>query len=476
MKFFTPYLLISLFLINLAATSCNVFDSTPDLQEIQERDTLRAVTGYNPVSYFIYRGEPMGYDYELLNRLAENLDLRLDVQVSNSIEGMMALLNDKKADLIAYNLTITEERSGRVNFTVPLNETREVLVQKKPDNWRHLSRGALEETIVRDSSELAGDTIVVRRGSAFVNTLKELSSAIEGEIHIAEADPEITTEQLIQRVADGEIKFTVADENIALINQSYLPVLDVETSLSQSRQIAWAVNHGAENLLDTVNKWIDSERGTTEFNVIYNKYFKNRRAFRSRAASDLLLTFGGQLSPYDDLIRQYAEEINWDWRLLAALIYQESRFNPNAQSWSGARGLMQLMPRTAREYGAQNVTNPEQNIRAGTGLIEWLQNYWKDKIEDPFERQKFVLASYNVGQGHVQDARRLAEKHGANPDVWNGNVEEYMLKKAEEQYYTDEVVRHGYARGSEPVKYVNSIYYIYQHYQKGVDMAMAMAE
>lgn len=443
-----------------------------DLPEIKERDTLRAVTGYNPVSYFIYRGEPMGYDYELLQRLAEHLDLKLDVSVVNSINGMFRHLSHGRSDIIAYNLTVTDERAQKVNFTNPLHSTREVLVQKRPDGWRGMGQQAIDDALKRDSTELAGDTILVRNGSAFIKTLEAISSAIEGEIHIKEAEPEVTTEQLIKQVANGEIAYTVADENIATINQAYLPNIDIEMALTKEQPIAWAVNHGSEILRDSVSNWIESQKGTEVYNVIYNKYFKNRRAFRSRVADDLFLAVGGSLSPYDDLIRKYADKIDWDWRLLAALIYQESRFDPHARSWAGAVGLMQLMPRTARAHGAQNITDPEQNIRAGVNLIQWLQDYWEDEIDDPWERQKFVLASYNVGQGHVQDARRLAEKHGADKNVWKDNVQEYMLKKAQKEYYTSDVVRHGYARGTEPVKYVESIYYIYNHYQRGAEMAL----
>ena len=151
-------------------------------------------------------------------------------------------------------------------------------------------------------------------------------------------------------------------------------------------------------------------------------------------------------------------DIQWDWRLLAALIYQESQFNPKEESWVGAQGLMQLVPGTAAEFGAKNILDPEQNIKAGTRYLQWLQDYWKKHIDDASVLEKFVLASYNSGQGHVLDAVRLAEKYGKNPEKWEDSVEFYLLQKSKPKYYKDPVVSSGYCRGSEPVNYIKSIY------------------
>ena len=156
--------------------------------------------------------------------------------------------------------------------------------------------------------------------------------------------------------------------------------------------------------------------------------------------------------------------MNWDWRLLASLVYQESQFLPYKKSWAGAVGLMQLMPKTAREFGAHDLLDPQENINAGTNYLRWLQNYWRD-IPNSGERVKFVLASYNVGTGHVQDARRLAEKYGKDPNIWEDNVAFFLLKKSQKEYYDDEVVNFGYCRGEEPIRYVDEILKRYEHYK-----------
>jgi membrane-bound lytic murein transglycosylase F len=157
--------------------------------------------------------------------------------------------------------------------------------------------------------------------------------------------------------------------------------------------------------------------------------------------------------------------LGWDWRLLASQVYQESRFNPKAKSWAGAVGLMQMLPETAREYGAKNLYDSYENLRAGANYLKWLLNYWKD-IEDETERVKFAMASYNCGFGHVEDAQKLAEKYDAESDVWTDQVNQYILKLSEKKFFNDEVVKYGYCRGEEPYKYVQEIFERYEHYKR----------
>ncbi|MEX0779846.1 MAG: transporter substrate-binding domain-containing protein [Balneolales bacterium] len=436
-----------------------------DLKEIQERGTLYAITSYSPLSYFIYRGEPMGYEYELLTLLADELEVDLELIVATDISQMMEMLNNGEGDLIAFSLTIMNTRAEQIAFTAALNTTRQVLVQRKPENWRSMRLHEIEQSMTRNPIELNGETIHVRKGSSYVPRLENLGDEIGGHINIVETSSDETTDDLIKLVAEDSLKYTISDENIAKVNQSYYPNIDITTAISLPQQTAWATRKNSPELLNAVNDWIIEMQRGADYYVIYNKYFENNRAYQARAQSDFLSFQGGQISEYDELIIQYSEDTNLDWKLLAALIYQESEFNPNAVSWTGATGLMQLMPRTARAYGANNPSNPEENIKAGSNFIKWLENYWVDKIDDEKERMNFVLASYNVGQGHVQDARRLTEKYGGDPDMWN-DVSEYLLKKSEEEFYNDEVVRYGYCRGEEPVNYVRDIKYIHKHYER----------
>ena len=181
--------------------------------------------------------------------------------------------------------------------------------------------------------------------------------------------------------------------------------------------------------------------------------------------SDFFTAKCGCISPYDDLIKDFAEDIDWDWRLLTSLIYQESGFDPNSSSWAGAEGLMQLMPETAAEYGLDSTANPQDNIEAGVKYLKWLEVQFEEKVTDSLERRKFVLAAYNVGLGHIFDAMRLAEKYELDPQMWKDNVAEMILKKSNPTYYRDEVVYYGYCRGTETYKYVNEINSRFEHYK-----------
>jgi membrane-bound lytic murein transglycosylase F len=448
---------------------CVCEQRTIDLDEIRERGEIIAITSYSPLSYFIYRGQPMGYEYELLQLAGEYLDIAVTIKLARDIDGMIDMLNNGEGDLIAYGLTITAERRDQVAFTHPLNITRQVLVQRKPENWRNMQLHQIERELIRSPIDLAGKQVHVRKGSAYVTRLHNLSREIGGDIEVTEAPGEITTEDLIRQVSDGSIELTVADENIARIKAAYYRDIDVDTPVSLPQQTAWAVRHTSKSLLEALNQWLAAAQNDAEYYVIYNKYYENRRAFAARYESEYFPVTGGSISPYDDILRTEAERLGWDWRLLAALVYQESQFRPRARSWAGAVGLMQLMPRTAREFGATDLFDPEQNIRAGVNFIDWLDTYWSEDIRDAHERLKFVIASYNVGQGHVQDARRLAEAFGSDPNVWKNNVEHYMMKKSDPEYYNMEIVNFGYASGTEPVTYVDTIFNLYQHYTNFIE-------
>lgn len=433
------------------------------LEKIRQAGKLVGVTDYNSTNYFIYRGKPMGFQYDLLKRYAKHLDVELEIKVTKDMEKSYTFLNKGTADIMAFNLAVTEERRDRINFTVPYTQTRQVLVQRKPEDWRSLSDRALERELIRNQLELKGKVIYVRANSSYEQRLRNLSQEIGGGIRIIEKE-NYSEEQLIALVARGEIDYTVCDENVAKVNSTYYPNIDVKTAISFPQNLAWGIPRNADSLLVSVNNWINEFKTTLDYALIYNKYFKNRKSALIWK-SDYYTISSGKISPYDELIKQYSDEIGWDWRLLASLIFQESRFKPNAESWAGAYGLMQLMPSVLNRFGVEDKSSPRQNIQAGVKFLEWLDNQVKKLgIRDRRERIKFVLAAYNVGLGHVMDARRLAEKYGGDPDKWSV-IKEYLLKKSNPQYYNDEVVYYGYARGIETYNYVDQILDRYEHYK-----------
>ena len=435
-----------------------------DLDQIRERGFLQAIVDNNSISYFIYRGQPMGYEYELLQSLTRHLKIKLKIKVISGIEQSIDLLNRGEGDLIAFPLTITQERTKYLQFTNTQFNTCQVLVQKKPTNWRRMPQARLERTMVRSAVDLIGKEVHVMNESSFKDRLQNLSQEIGGEIIIHEDSATAETESLIQKVAMGEIQYTVTDQTIGMVNAIYYPNLDIGTVLSLPQQIAWAVRKNSPSLLGAVNEWLEELKRNGRFKSLYNKYFNNPRSSQIRITSDYSSLGGNKLSPYDDEIKSEAKILGWDWRLLASVVYQESNFQPNAESWAGAVGLMQLMPATAEEFGARDRTNPHQSLKAGVRYLKYLDKLWGKYVHDQNERLKFVLSSYNAGLSHIIDARNLAKKYGKDPTRWE-DVEIYLREKSNPKFYRDPVVVAGYCKCEEPVKYVREILNRYEEYK-----------
>ena len=439
------------------------FNNKWDLEQIKASGTLRALTVYSGTSYFLYKGRPMGYEFELLERFAEYLDVDLEMIVVNNINELFEKLNNGEGDIIAHGLTITTDRKEEVSFSNHLYLTKQVLVQKKPDNWRGMSWTKLKKALVHDTIDLLGDTISIRSMTSYKERIYNLSDELGGTIHINLLSGELATDEIIEKVVNGDIKYTIADNNIASIMATYYPILDVKVLVSFSQRIAWATRHDSQNLLNATNNWLKQIKRKIDFNVIYNKYFKNKKYFRRRIKSNFYSLNNQQISPYDGLIKKHSKVLNWDWRLVASQVYQESKFDPRVSSWAKASGLMQLMPNTAKELGVTNRSDPEQSIKGGT---KYLKRIWKnfEHIPDSIQRTKFAMASYNCGMGHVFDAQRLAEIEGLKKDVWDDHVETMVLKLSKPEYYNNPIVKYGYVRGLEPYNYVKQIFERYQHY------------
>lgn len=442
-----------------------------DLGDIRKSGKLIVVTDFNSINYFIYKGQPLGFQYEMLQELSDHLDIEIEVRVNNDLEKNFDDLVQGKVDLIASNLTVSRERKEIAAFTVPHSQTRQVLVQKKPQRQEPFSE---VKELIRNPLNLSGKTVYVQKNSSHAARLKNLAEEIGDNINIVEVP--IETEQLIRMVSRGEIDYTVADEDIARVNSSYFPDLDVETAVSFSQNQAWALRENSIELKREIDMWMEEFKQTRMYAILYKKYFKSNR-LAGIVKSDYYYPETGRISPYDEIFKREAEKIDWDWRLIASMVYQESRFNPEAVSWAGAFGLMQLMPGTANSFGVNQSSSTTAQIKAGIRFIHWLDMRLDDYIEDEEERIKFILGSYNVGLGHVLDAMRLAEKYGKDPKIWEDNVEFFLLKKSDPQFFSDPVVKNGYARGTETFKYVRDIMYRYNHYRnidETTDLAQAL--
>ncbi len=411
-----------------------------DWSAIKESGELRVITSNNPASYFVWRGDLMGFDYELMERFAERHDLQLSLVVRSTPSAMFEALKKGRGDVIAASLTNTEDRRQRgIRFSRRYLEVTEQLV------------GPAKMDGIDEEADLDGRTVVVNPETSYYDTLQKIQAQKDIELTIRKA-PEQTTERLIAGVDDGRYPLTVADSHLAGLESSWRSGVKVLTDLSDTRDIAWALRKAQSELKKQLNAYIGDEYRGTFYNITYKKYFKQTKSIRRHR--EHRVEPGEAISPFDHLVKKYADEHGYDWRIITAQMFQESRFNPEARSFAGARGLMQLMPRTARELGYSNLGDPEVSIAAGVEYLDWLWDRFPGDL--PLEeRIYFTLASYNAGYNHVRDARRLAQQQGLDPDQWFAHVEKAMLLLQKPQYFRD--ARFGYVRGREPVQYVREI-------------------
>jgi membrane-bound lytic murein transglycosylase F len=430
-----------------------------DLDSIKQRGYLILLTENSASTYFIYRNQPKGFDFEMAEAFAKSIGVKLRVRILDDVDKMFELLRKGEGDIIASNLTVTDRRKGFVSFSHAMYQTRQVLVQQV------MGRDSVMNTMVRDIKDLPTVPIFVHRYSSFYEELKSIEKQHDLTLDIHEAPGGISTDDLLRLVNDGEMRATITDENLLSMDVVDYPNIDLNFALTDKQDIAWAMRKNAPELRQAINEWMHKRATKRKLAAVYKKYFTDEKQNVGIANYKMPQVSPGQISPYDSLFKLYAPQIGWDWRMLAALAYQESRFNPNAQSWSGASGLMQLMPQTAIRFGCDSFPTPECSVHAAVKYIKYLQGIWRKKIPNPAERTKFVLASYNIGQGHVLDAYNLAAELGMTDTLWEGNVAEALLLKQQEKYYTMPVVKHGYCYAKEPYHFVGKITALFEHYK-----------
>lgn len=423
-----------------------------DLEKILAEDTLRVVTLSRSTSYFDYKGEEMGFEYELAQRFAQSLGVQLKVITAKDEPEMLQKLYDKEVDLIAYPVVISNETKEKVTFVEHTFNTYQVLVQRKRKN-------KFEQ--VNDVVDLIEKEVVVVDNSKYHKRLKNLDDEVGGGIKITTVTNEEDEESLIEKVSKGEIEYTIADDNIAKVNKTYFKNIDIGLRTSFTQRSAWVLRKHSDELESTVNKWFETSNADYTCQYLYHKYFEQEKKYSKEKPKYLSKD---RISEYDSYFKKYSGDLEWDWKMLASVAYQESRFNPNAKSWAGAVGLMQLMPSTAKKLGTDSLSmrKPDVSVKTAAIYLKRVDNIF-NFIEDKNERTKFVLASYNAGVGHIRDAMALAEKNGKSPTKWE-DVKFFVLLKSKPEFFNDPVVRHGYLRGEEVYNFVEEIMVRYQEY------------
>jgi membrane-bound lytic murein transglycosylase F len=415
------------------------YDGT--LAEIRRRGVLRVGMLNNGASYFLYRGMELGFQYELAKLAARRLGVRLEPVVPPRPEEMHDLLEEGSADIIPVT-----QISSNMATTVPLSFADYLIVQRS------------DAPPIERAKDLRGKTVHVRRSSAYAPRLEELARQIP-DLTIAYAPEELETEDLIAQVAGGVIELTASNSVLLGVELTYRDDVQGTLVLEEKRPLLWAVRADAPALLAKVNEIVHGELRHKGIQRLRRKYFERDERMAEMRSEESSVS--GRISPFDDIVRRYARRYGLDWRLMLAQMYQESRFDPKITSWVGAVGLMQIMPTTGRQLGFSNLTDPETNIHAGAMYMAQLIAQFEPTLPMR-QRVRFALASYNAGTGHVQDARRLAQRRGLDPDRWFGNVEKAIVLLEKRRYY--QRARHGYCRGSEPAGYVSRIQTKYDAY------------
>jgi membrane-bound lytic murein transglycosylase F len=430
-----------------------VGSQTRDLQQIKKGKELVVLTMNRSTSYFIYRGEEMGFQYELAQQFASSQGLTLKIKTAHNMKEMLDKLRKGEGDIVAFNVPYTKENKDSLLYCGEQIVTHQVLVQRKTGGSSPLT----------NVTQLVGKTVYVKPGR-YLQRLENLNKELGGGIHIREVKTDsITTEDLIYQVSLGKIDYTVTDDEEALLNKTYFENLDVSLAVSFDQRSSWVVRKNCPQLAAAASKWYKDNVSTEQYKSSMQRYFD---ISKQRTGSHYKFT-KKKLSPFDHLFKQYAKKIDWDWRLLAALAYKESTFDPKVVSWAGARGLMQLMPSTARKFGLPRGKdrNPEESIKAASKYIAFTERQFSD-IKNKHVRLQFVLATYNAGYGHISDAMALASKYGKSRHVWTGNVEKFILLKSNEKYYDDPVCKNGYFRGMETYNFVRDVLEQYKAFKK----------
>ncbi len=451
-----------------------------DLVEIKKRGVVRVAMLNNGASYFIYRGQEVGFQYELAHLLAMRLGVRLQVVVPEKPDAMLQLLHEGLADIVPYapkamlnispkhlpvrvdvvkdTLTaqstteLTESstapyplnpRPGDILYTPPFITADYIVVQSR------------EDMPVRTLAALSGKTLYARKSSTYWPVVENIQSTINGLTLVA-APESSATETLIDAVGKRQISMTVANSILLSMELTWRDDIQGSLVLSKGHPLTYAVAPTSVSLHERLQRFTLEEPSGKDYNRIYQKYFANIERMAEVRAEDAAVS--GNISPYDRLARKYAKKYDLDWRLIVAQMYQESKFDPRARSWAGARGLMQLMPATAQELHVRSIEDPEENIAAGVRYLAGLVKRFGQNENSPVamrQRIRFALASYNAGHGHVRDARRLAAKLNLDPDRWFGNVEKAIVLLEQPKYYKK--AQSGYCRGREPQAYVSRI-------------------
>lgn len=427
----------------LLLVGCAQSDS---LDRILSRGKLVVVSRNSPTTYYLDKTGHTGFEYALAGLLAADLGVELQMKPAFSLRGIFEKLQREEADFAAAGLTLTGQREATYPHSTSYYKLKPQIVYVA---------GTYRPRSVMD---LAGMNILVLEGSSHAEALLSLQHSGYPDLRWEEI-PEVDSMELLDRVNSGHAELAIIDSNEFAVQQSLYPRLKVAFDLASEQDMVWFLPPTGDNqrLLAHIDAFLGKLREDGTLTRLREQHFGHTDGVSRISSHTFTLNMRRSLPPYQPLIRRVAAEYQMDWHLLAAIAYQESHWNPRAESPTGVRGMMMLTLPTAREMGVDNRLDAAQSLRGGARYLKNIKRRLPDDIHEP-DRTWLALAAYNIGMGHLEDARILTQRQGGDPDLWQDVVERLPLLR-KRQYYQD--TRYGYARGVEAATYVQNIRHYY---------------
>ena len=414
------------------------------LDKIIKNKELNVVLLNAPSTYYIGIDGAQGFEYELLKAYAKHLDVDLKIIAANTVKEAIRLGKNENIHIVSASLTKTPKRKKEFNFGPSYFEVQEQVICN-----RDMS---IKKTIPRNIEELAGLNIKVGEDTSYSETIRSLIK--EGYEINATFTSAYSTEELLEQVSSNKIDCTIADSNIYALNLRYYPEIDMAFTISGREQLAWVLAPNSTELEADMYSWLNDFNQRGKMVELKDHYYSFVKFFDYYDNKMFYKRIKNRLPKYKKYFINAAKKYEMPWTLLAAIAYQESHWNPHAKSFTGVRGIMMLTKNTAKLLGVTNRLNVKQSIVGGTRHIKQMIKFVPENVTGE-NRLKFALAAYNVGMGHIYDARRLAKRLGYNQDIWS-DLKLVLPLLSKKKYY--KTLKYGYARGEEPVKYVESIY------------------
>jgi len=430
-----PPVVLALLFSSLAA--CSLFENK--LEAVKSAGELVVLTRVSNTTYYDSPEGPAGFEYDLAKAFADHLGVGLRMVAADKFADVIPRLARGEADMAAAGITVTAARRALIRFTPPYQEIRQQVIYR------------LDDPRPAGVGDLVGRQIEVHAGTSYVERLTELKKEHPG-LKWNETDKE--TEELLQLVWEGLLDVTIADSSIVALNRQYFPELQVAFDIQQPEALAWAFPRSDDNsLYDAAVKFLEEFRASGELRHLIDRYYG--AAARSEYVNLMVyqLRIQNRLPRFQSTFEKAGKEFNHDWRLLAAIGYQESYWDPKATSPTGVRGIMMLTEETAKQMGVRNRLRADQSIHGGARYIRQMIDRMPDTVTGP-DRVWLALAAYNVGIHHLEDARVLTEKQGGDPNKWN-DVKERLPLLADKSWHPK--TKYGFARGREPVVFVNRV-------------------